>query len=205
MGRDGDARRIRATPFPARVLLAFADDSVRRGDYDPAVWAYERLRAEAGGPAVPGLVLGLARAYFASRRPEDARALLRETSAPREVVAEASCYRGDLLLERQDHAGALAEFEEVRREMGPPVPAPLAFRLGKAYFAVGRGEDARAMLETVASPPNLAGEAALYLGQIAKKRGDGARAREWFEKSRALDPEFWERNRAMLRQQGITD
>ncbi len=205
VGRDAGARRVRATPFPAPVLLAFANDSLGRGEYDPAVWAYERLRTEAGGPAVPGLVLGLAKAYFATRRPEDARKLLRETSAPRELVADASCYRGDLLFESRDHAGALAHFEEVRRELGDPVPAPLAFRLGKALFAVGRLEEARALLETIASPPVRVAEAALYLGQIAHKRGEEAKAREWFAKARALDPEFWERNRAMLRQAGVKD
>jgi hypothetical protein len=156
-------------PVSAEVYRRVGDDEAAAGNVVAAEAAYRQALARNPGDE-------RARASLAR--------LCAAEGAPASAAPPDRFQQGIERMNRGDRQGAIAEFEAVRAAGPDPAAALLE---GICAYELGDDERARPLFEEARSTPKVAGTAKFFLGLIALRDDDTARAASLFEAAAASD------------------
>jgi tetratricopeptide (TPR) repeat protein len=175
----GQAFRI--APNTAEITKLYAETSVDLGDYERALPAWQHYAKAAPDDAVGLYGLGAAESASA---PDLALKHLNQALAMRPDLTQAYIARG-LLLYRQGNAQAAADDFKLAAAREPD-NARVLDRLGQAYLALDKPEQAVAVLRRAAiAAPNDEG-VLLHLGRALSKAGNEEESKAVFARMREL-------------------
>ncbi len=174
----------------------FADGLYARSMYDMAAAEYEKLIAEMPAHSrAPDALFRLAECFFFLEQNDQAAALYEKfiASYGDRPQAETAKLRSAELFERAGkNEEALAALEPLTQSAAGSIKNSALFRKGKILFGLGKFPEAAAAFEPLAAAPSAEDNpfnsiAHYYLGEIASKGKDFAKASEHFEAARQTD------------------
>lgn len=190
--RDGVAAEaafrsvLAAEATQAGALTGLALALVSQGKDSEALQAFEHAARKA--PKDPRALLALARYQASKRRIDDAIGTLERLSAVVPDAPEAYLDKGDLLVMKNDTAGAVEAYRRASG-LGGAAVSVAEFRLGALFEAQGRADEAEAAYRRVlqAQPDSYAALNNLAMLLVTRSR-DGRQAIALARKAVALAP-----------------
>jgi cellulose synthase operon protein C len=189
-GRLGEARDMlddakKKLPPSATLERAFGDISELQGDYEGAIGHYKAATAEDPRDVLAHFRLGVALRRV--RRFDEASAELDQVAAVDKDYPGLSLERGVLYEESGDVQKAIELFKSALAKA--PDDPDLQLRVGSAYVAIGRPDEAIPMLQKVLDKRLTSAEAHHYMGRaLMLKDGGSPDALRYLKRAVELDP-----------------
>jgi tetratricopeptide (TPR) repeat protein len=172
-------------PASSELERAFADVSELQGDYDGAIGHYKAALARDPHDVVAHFRLGVALRRV--RKFDEASAELDQVAAVDKDYPGLSLERGVLYEESGDVQKAIELFKGALAKA--PDDPDLQLRVGSAYVAIGRADDAMTMLRKVLEQRPTSAEAHHYMGRaLMAKDAGSADALRYLKRAVELDP-----------------
>jgi tetratricopeptide (TPR) repeat protein len=190
-GRLADAKATlddakKKLPASAALDRAFGEVAELQGDYDTAIADYRSSLAK--DPRDVATHFHLAVALRRERKFDDAGSELDRVAAVDKDYPGLSLERGLLFEESGDVPKAIEQFKSALARA--PDDPDLQLRVGSAYVAIGRPDDALPMLRKVLDKRPGSAEAHHYIGRalMLKGRGEQVEAVRYLKRAVDLDP-----------------
>ncbi len=189
-GRLGEARDMldeakKKLPPSSTLERAFGDISELQGDYDGAIAHYKAALAKDPHDVLAHFRLGVA--LRRTRRFDEASAELDQVAAVDKDYPGLSLERGLLYEESGDVEKAIELFKGALAKA--PDDPDLQLRVGSAYVAIGRPDDAMPMLRKVLDQRPTSAEAQHYMGRaLMLKDGGSPDVLRYLKRAVELDP-----------------
>jgi len=176
----------KALPASATLDRAFGEVSELQGEYDAAIADYQSALVK--DPTDVATHFRLAVALRRTRKFDAAGAEMDRVAAVDKDYPGLSLERGVLFEESGDVEKAIEQFKSALAKA--PDDPDLQLRVGSAYVAIDRPDDALPMLRKVLQKRPTSAEAHHYIGRalMLKSRGDQVEALRYLKRAVDLDP-----------------
>jgi tetratricopeptide (TPR) repeat protein len=176
------ARAGEVDPDSPRIHALLGDLYQRRRMFDEAREEYSKMLAIS--PASVAALSGLAAAYFAEARLEEAQAIAQKALAQNPADSDVNLLMGQILVARREYADAepyLKQSLQARADLLPRVHA----LLGNVFARTGRSKEAfKELTQGLASDED--GSVHYQLASLYREAGDSKAAAAAFEESRQI-------------------